>query len=330
MKKGTLLVAMLILASMTVFGEWTVSGLAEYKLNLTEEATERDSDEYLIINLSTMLNDTTSLSLEYDTDDVDPDEVGTILVNKKLNDKVEAQVSTDLISDEEGTRLKESQSDGTYVKMMVSDKLTATVYPFEAGTGLGDELETADTQDELGFEFAYTVSDELSTVFVVNTLGNDDKEESYLGLKAEATMTKENLEVIAGLSMTTADEVLYASYTGLAVSARAAYTMDKLSLNGELLFAGSNAKDADAGLAIYAKGAYDLGAKAGFSSTEVYVEATIADEDVYYDGTSDMQLISVGVTGTWNDVYMTPEISTETLGDADATTELSMTIGVEF
>lgn len=338
MRKIILLLAMLVLASMTVFAEWTASGTAEYKLKFNEVATN-DSDEYIILNLSTMMNETTKLSLEYDTDDENPDAVGTILVNKKVNDKVEVQVSTDLISDSDGTKLSKSMNDDTYLKMMISDKLTVNVYPFEAGLGLGDELETCNTQDTLGFGFDYKLSDTVSTLLVVNTNDNVEAEETYIGIKSETTVTKGNLKVIYGLSFSTVEEDFKnddaENYTDMAASVRIAYTVGKLALNGEALYAGSNMKDADAGSGLYAKATYDMGAKGEFSSTELYVEATVVNEDLYYDDMigndgQEMKEINVGVTGTYNDVYMTPELSFITEGMKDSEMELSMTVGIEF
>lgn len=342
MKKIILMLTLLMLTGMTTLaGEVTVSGLAEYKLEFKDELAQNSSDQDLILKISKELDETTTISLEYDTDDQNPDVKGLLLLNKKLNEKVEVQVAADVIT-ETGMELKENEGGDTYIKLMVSDKLTVNVKPYEAASDLGDELETKNTQDSIGLEIEYAFAEGIDTLFVINTekyTNLDNKQETAMGIKAEATIkTIENLELIAGLSFNTKSDVALidgngnitedTSGTELALNVRAAYTMGALSLNGEMLYAGAE----DAGIAIYGKGAYDLGARAGFESTKAYVEIKITDEDVYIDEDTktDMQEFSFGITGVWSGVSFTPEFVLTTIADADVDSTGSITVGVEF
>lgn len=214
MKKLATLIAGVMLVGGTIFaGDLSVNGKVEHELlsiNTNNETIglTNGGDQYFQLNITKELNETTKLTLGYDTDDANPDMVGALKLTKQVNDNIEAQVAVDV---DTTTGMKFSESDGgdTYIKFMPSDVLTLTFKPFEAGTGVGDELATTGTQDAGGVEVSFGAEDAPLTVngavnFDNSYINKDGDNYNAIGLKAGGTFTGvENLSVTGELSMNT-------------------------------------------------------------------------------------------------------------------------------
>ncbi|MGM0507775.1 MAG: hypothetical protein ACQERZ_01205 [Fusobacteriota bacterium] len=316
MKKLAVLVAGVMLVGGTVFaGDMSVSGkVAHTALKYNSNADVVDlldgGDQYFMLDLTKELDETTTLTLGYDTDDANPDMVGSLKLNKDVNDSIEAQVAVDLDTSV-GMALSEANGGDTYIKFTPSDIYSITFKPFEAGTGIGDEFETKDTQDAGGLEISFGAADApltLNGALNATTVGDENK----FGVKGAATFTGvENLSVTGELSINNNDGIA----TDMALNGRGSYTMGDITLNGELLTVTTNDANDMSDIGIFAKATYGLGEVATGVTASVNGSFKMLGEELYYDGDNNRNIIGAGADLVWNGLTIANTLELASSGD---------------
>lgn len=204
MKKASILLAGLLLVSGTTFGasELDFSGTqVKFKsvlVNSQGKGVNDDSngDTDAIIQVKYKINDKTSASLRFNTDDLNnstSDNVAELLI-KRVDGPIEAQFDIDM-DFSSGINVKEDfDSNKTYIKWKQSDALTLGFYPFNMGMGNGVIFDKTDAITEFP-----GVTANFGNTYVgvgYDVLSNSDSVQA-LALKAGNKMT------VAGLTLNT-------------------------------------------------------------------------------------------------------------------------------
>jgi len=335
MKKIITMMAVLALASTGLFaGSWSYTGEAEFKTTLFESTSGGDANPTTLfskgehtfaIELSNKINDKTSFTIGADTDGKPSDNSFGIGITHVANEYVTVGVAGNLshVIDSTGGDLKVAidDGDGVYIKLtnLLDGKLSLTLYPVEAGTGIGDEIESDGTLGNPGFALDLKPMDELSLGLVVNAKAYDTEKDSLgvvvkkanaFGVKVSAGYAKDdlsaNLEFVTNTQATDNDKYLASSGLSAlksAVDVRGSYKIDKATLNAEVYYSMLNemyTKDAKhdkdvkddakgddyatSGMGVFVKGAYDIGELACFTSSDVYASFKMMGEGIYSDG----------------------------------------------
>ncbi|BDU50990.1 hypothetical protein [Haliovirga abyssi] len=348
MKKIAVLLAGMLLVGGMVFADpatTSVNGKVEFTaidMDSTRDGQmlSQTGDQYFKLNLTKQFDETTKVTAEYNTDeDSKDDSVASLTLTKQVNDKIEAAVKVN-VDTTIGLKFADDEGGDTYLKYTASKDLNITLKPFEAGTGVGDELGTKDTQDAHGVEVNATLVDGLATTAVVN-FANDGKDDK-MGLKAGATYTGvENLSVTGEFSMNDTKA------TKTAVDARGSYKMGSLTLSGEMLNVTNKVKDSTTGkvtektgMGLFAKAAYDLGTLSEGVTANTNVSFKQLGEKLYYDGDSDRSIIGAGFDVVVNGLTISNSVEMTKTGSkvlkdkdgkaTDSKTTFSTAVKVEF
>lgn len=187
MKKSKYILAALLIVSGLSYGEVTTGGEVLYRLANYESNTKgnsfylgdfQDSSEFKFNINSTLgrdmnLNFFIASDTQSDNNDYE-DQVGEITLWKKLNESVEAQVRTNLVSDYNtgAIRIKENQDENTFIRIHPVDNLSITLRPFGTGTlpEIGDLLQTYCLQrDKRGIDGEYKLNSKINFYYLLNT-----------------------------------------------------------------------------------------------------------------------------------------------------------------
>ncbi len=241
----------------------------EFKAYLYDSETKamyNGKDEDFIMKAKKYLDEKTFIQFKYDTDDSNPDYKLELLVNRKFNDKLEAQMDIDIIT---GDKLKEgvSQSQGlrveedydsekVYIKYSPDKNLSFKFNPFDIDLTVGDEFETNNEQKTPGIQMEYKMSDALKVYAGVGTGKYDTTtklekiqnaagtEETVLGFKAGFGYEKDDTTFKIAMSTNTQDDTDIkagqAAKLKTAVSVIGETKSGNLSLTGEGIFTQMN------------------------------------------------------------------------------------------
>lgn len=187
MKKIKCTLVALLIVSGLAYGEVTTGGEVVYRLANYESNTKgnsfylgdfQDSSEFKF-NINSTLGRDMNLNFFIASDDQSSDndyedQVGEITLWKKLNENVEAQVRTDLVSDYDtgAIRVKEGQDENTFIRVRPIDNLSITLRPFGTGTlpEIGDLLQSYCLQrDKRGFDGEYKLNSKVNFYYLLNT-----------------------------------------------------------------------------------------------------------------------------------------------------------------
>lgn len=270
----------------------------------------RDEDQFLKLEISKQLDDTSKITLKYDTDDNEgTDATGQILYFKKISKNLEAQVAADLViannennpANVSGIAIKENNGGDVYLKWMPIDNASITFKPYEASTQIGGSLKTDGTQNAPGFEFEVKPAANLKAFGALNVVDVKDKDaekvmngavkagvnykiEKMLDVTGEVCFNGANDETQTTAATKTTPAAL--GVTNMGADIRAVFTMDALKVTGEFLYAATNAKDDNAGTAVFAKAEYkvklsdDMSLKP-YASAKMVSEFMKLDDDDY-------------------------------------------------
>jgi hypothetical protein len=291
----------------------------EFKAYLYDSGNEAmyfGKGQDFILKAKKYLDEKTFVQFKYDTDDSNPDYKLELLVNRKFNDKVEAQIDIDIItgdklkteadgkvvSQSQGFRIEEDyDSEKVYIKYSPDKNLSFKFNPFDIDLTVGDEFETDNEQKTPGIQMEYKMSDAVKVYAGVGTgkydtktkLSNIEnaagKEETVLGFKAGFGYEKDDTTFKIAMSTNTQDDkdIKQASPLKTAASIIGETKLGNLSLTGEGIFteinkaskaiSGLGIKDSETGFAIFGKAEYTMG------KNTPYVQVTHASEYVYFD-----------------------------------------------
>lgn len=317
MMKKKFLIASLLLAASTFGAEetkWDFTGSnVEAKLTVYSsdiDASYAGKDEDLILKVSKKVDDKTTVSFKYDTDDSNPDYKVEAIVNRKFNEFLEAQMDLDIITgnkvaaSNKGLGVEEDyDSDKVYIKYTPNNKLAVKFNPFDIDLTVGSVFETANEQKTPGLQAEYKLSDTTSAYAGIGTGKYDDgdslenikdsdgDETTVLGLKAGMTYKTDKTSVKAAFSMNTQDDsditLANASPLKSAASIIAEQKMGKLTVQGEAIvtqvnkastaISGLSITDSETGIALFAKVKYSL------EKMTPYLQVIHADEYAYFD-----------------------------------------------
>lgn len=239
----------------------------EFKAYLYDSETKamyNGKDEDFIMKAKKYLDEKTFIQFKYDTDDSNPDYKLELLVNRKFNDKLEAQMDIDIItgdklkdgvSQSQGLRVEEDyDSEKVYIKYSPDKNLSFKFNPFDIDLTVGDEFETNNEQKTPGIQMEYKMSDAVKVYAGVGTgkydtktkLSNIEnaagKEETVLGFKAGFGYEKDDTTFKIAMSTNTQDDkdIKQASQLKTAVSVIGETKAGNLSLTGEGIFTQMN------------------------------------------------------------------------------------------
>lgn len=317
MMKKKFLIASLLLAASTFAAEetkWDFTG-SNVEAKLTVYSSDTDAsyagkDEDLILKVSKKVDDKTTVSFKYDTDDSNPDYKVEAIVNRKFNEFLEAQMDLDIIT---GNKLATSNkglgveedydSDKVFIKYTPNNKLAVKFNPFDIDLTVGSVFETANEQKTPGLQAEYKLSDTTSAYaglgtgkYIIddslkNIKDSDGNETTVLGLKAGMTYKTDKTSVKAAFSMNTQDDsditAACASPLKSAASLIAEQKMGKLTVQGEAIvtqinkastaISGLSITNSETGIALFAKAKYSL------EKMTPYLQVIYADEYAYFD-----------------------------------------------
>lgn len=317
MMKKKFLIASLLLAASTFGAEetkWDFTG-SNVEAKLTVYSSDTDAsyagkDEDLILKVSKKVDDKTTVSFKYDTDDSNPDYKVEAIVNRKFNEFLEAQMDLDMITGNKATASNKGlgveedyDSDKVYIKYTPNNKLAVKFNPFDIDLTVGSVFETANEQKTPGLQAEYKLSDTTSAYAGIGTGKYDDgdslenikdsdgDETTVLGLKAGMTYKTDKTSVKAAFSMNTQDDsdiiLTNASPLKSAASIIAEQKMGKLTVQGEAIvtqvnkastaISGLSITDSETGIALFAKAKYSL------EKMTPYLQVIHADEYAYFD-----------------------------------------------
>lgn len=317
MMKKKFLIASLLLAASTFGAEetkWDFTG-SNVEAKLTVYSSDTDAsyagkDEDLILKVSKKVDDKTTVSFKYDTDDSNPDYKVEAIVNRKFNEFLEAQMDLDIVTgsssatSNKGLGVEEDyDSDKVYIKYTPNNKLAVKFNPFDIDLTVGSVFETANEQKTPGLQAEYKLSDTTSAyagigtgkyddgISLKNIQDSDGNETTVLGLKAGMTYKTDKTSVKAAFSMNTQDDsditLTNASPLKSAASIIAEQKMGKLTVQGEAIvtqvnkastaISGLSITDSETGIALFAKVKYSLG------KMTPYLQVIHADEYAYFD-----------------------------------------------
>lgn len=205
MMKKKFLIASLLLAASTFGAEetkWDFTG-SNVEANIILSNSQKDAiyagkDEDLILKVSKKVDDKTTVSFKYDTDDSNPDFKVEAVVNRKFNEFLEAQIDLDLITGDnssttvvtgatttggaitavttgtvnstKGTRIEEDyDSDKVFIKYTPNNKLAIKFNPFDIDLTVGDFFETSGEQKTPGLQAEYKLSNAINVYAGVGT-----------------------------------------------------------------------------------------------------------------------------------------------------------------
>lgn len=341
MKKMGFLVIGLLMAATAAFGseeakkevkplpatkwDFTDSNV-EFKAYLYDSETKavhNGKDEDFIMKAKKYLDEKTFMQFKYDTDDSNPDYKLEILVNRKFNDQLEAQMDMDLITGDsastKGIRLEEDfDSEKVYIKYSPNKNLSFKFNPFDIDLTVGDEFETDNEQKTPGIQMEYKMSDTTKVYAGIGTgkyvkdkakleniQNKDGKEEIVLGLKAGMSYEKDETSLKAAMSMNNQDDEDIATGQAdplkMAVSLIGEHKMGNLALKGEAIVTKINKAskaiqdlgitDSKTGTALFVKAEYEIG------KNTPYVQLIHASEFAYFDDDDYSGVIGGGVEG---------------------------------
>lgn len=322
MMKRKILIASLLLAATTFSAEetkWDFTG-SNVEANIVLSNSQKDAvyagkDEDLILKVSKKVDDKTTVSFKYDTDDSNPDFKIETVVNRKFNEFVEAQMDLDFItgdsSSTQGIRMLEDyDSDKVFIRYTPNNKLAVKFNPFDISLRVGDFFETSGEQKTPGLQAEYKLSNTVTAYAGVGTGKYDDsanstlanikdksgKETTVYGIKAGATYKQNNTYIKVALGMNTQDDEDITSATAsplkMATDIIVEQKIGKLTINGEAIVTQVNKANADisttsstqpgltdseTGKAVYAKVKYSMG------NNTPYVKGVYADKYAYFD-----------------------------------------------
>ena len=294
--------------------KWDFTG-SNVEAKLTVYSSDTDAsyagkDEDLILKVSKKVDDKTTVSFKYDTDDSNPDYKVEAIVNRKFNEFLEAQMDLDIITgnkvaaSNKGLGVEEDyDSDKVYIKYTPNNKLAVKFNPFDIDLTVGSVFETANEQKTPGLQAEYKLSDTTSAYAGIGTGKYDDgdslenikdsdgDETTVLGLKAGMTYKTDKTSVKAAFSMNTQDDsditLTNASPLKSAASIIAEQKMGKLTVQGEAIvtqvnkastaISGLSITDSETGIALFAKAKYSL------EKMTPYLQVIHADEYAYFD-----------------------------------------------
>ncbi|NLK62320.1 MAG: hypothetical protein GX287_02620 [Fusobacteria bacterium] len=241
MKKTIALVAGLFLVCNTVFmaegandiakkleskTKWDFSeSNVEFEARLYDSTVDAQGvmgvDTDFILKLKKQVDDKTTVTFVYDTDDSNPDEILELLVNRKFNEYLEAQIDIDILVGDGFAVREDDKSDKVWIKYRPSKKSTIKFAPYDIRLKMGDEFETSGAQKTPGIQLDYDINDN-STVIVglgakmVNETGGADplkpendieaKEYTSVGYKLGYDYKGEGFNISALVTGTTQDE----------------------------------------------------------------------------------------------------------------------------
>ena len=156
MKKIGFLLVGLMLAATTAFGaeeakkdmppaKWDFSEsnveFKAYLYNSQSGAIKKGKDEDFILKVKKQLDEKTWISFKYDTDDSNPDTKIEVIVNRKFNEYLEAQLDMDLVTaDGSGIDLREDDdSEKVFIKYTPNNKLAVKFNPYDIDLEVGEE-----------------------------------------------------------------------------------------------------------------------------------------------------------------------------------------------
>lgn len=300
----------------------------EFKAYLYDSETKamyNGKDEDFIMKAKKYLDEKTFIQFKYDTDDSNPDYTLEILVNRKFNDKLEAQMDMDFTTGDsagstKGVRLLEDyDSEKAYIKYSPSSNLSFKFNPFDIDLTVGDEFETDNEQKTPGIQMEYKMSDSVKVYAGVGTGKYNNKtdlklsniknaageEETVLGLKAGIGYAKDDTMFKIALATNTQDDTditaAHAAPLKTAVSVIGETKSGNLSLTGEGIFteinksataiSGLGITDSETGYALFGKAKYTMG------KNSPYVQVIRASEYAYFDDDDYSGVIGGGVQG---------------------------------
>lgn len=345
-KRVGILVAALILVTGTVFAEeikeeekksdsvfsltkWDFTGsnveFKAYMHNSEKGIMYAGKDEDFVLNARRQIDEKTFLQFGYNTDDsveggANPDYELEILVNRKFNDRVEAQMDVQLLTDD-SIRLREDfDSEKVYIKYKASKNLSVKFNPFDIDLTVGDEFKTINEQKTPGVQAEYKFNDGFR-VYIGSGFGmyvkDDDKDgvydkldniqnsagddETVLGLKAGFTKESDNYTINGQFAMNSQDDedikADEASPLKMALSLQGQYKYGNLSLKAEGLYTKLNKAatmiddlgiGSEAGVAVLGKVKYTIG------NNTPYIQGLYAGKYSYFNDDDYCALIEDG------------------------------------
>ena len=323
MKKIGFLLVGLMLAATTAFGaeeakkdmppaKWDFSEsnveFKAYLYNSQSGAIKMGKDEDFILKVKKQLDEKTWISFKYDTDDSNPDTKIEVIVNRKFNEYLEAQLDMDLVTaDGSGIDLREDDdSEKVFIKYTPNNKLAVKFNPYDIDLEVGDEYNTKDTKGSMvvpGLQMEYKLSD---TMMVYGGLGaakatdtkgtadkTDDKDKTALGLKAGFENKTGNSSLIGMFAINTQDDknIAAPSPIKMAANLRGSYKSGNISVKGEVLATKLNKaagmKDEKGEIidstdfALYAKAGYKMGTMTPYIAGRYIGGSVYFDDDDY-------------------------------------------------
>lgn len=345
-KRFGILVAALILVTGTVFAEeikkeekksdsvfsltkWDFTGsnveFKAYLHNSEKGIMYAGKDEDFVLNARRQIDEKTFLQFGYNTDDseeggANPDYELEILVNRKFNDRVEAQMDVQLLTDD-SIRLREDfDSEKVYIKYKATNNLSLKFNPFDIDLTVGDEFKTINEQKTPGIQAEYKFSDDFK-VYVGSGFGmyvkDDDKDgvydkldniqnaagndETVLGVKAGFTKESEQYRINGQFAMNSQDDedikADEASPIKMALSIQGQYKIGNLNLKAEGLYTKLNKAatmiedlgiGSETGVALLGKAKYTIG------NNTPYVQLLYAGKYSYFNDDDYCSLIEDG------------------------------------
>lgn len=301
MKRIAALLAGIVMVSGLSFAEvkWDFKGTkVDFEQTFLDSETEtmETGDEIdLILKLKTDLDESTKISLKYDTDDSNPDNKAEMIVTRKISDYITAQVDLDVVTTTGFAIEEDKDSDKSFIEFKATDAVTLKFMPLTMKMNVGDEFETDNALEKGGVEAKIKMSEDLKVIAGLGTspFTNEKNEETTsFNLKGGAEFNLEGLSIKAIFTTNTqASAKDYKLETAVddpltetinekeeaekksikeinakvatlqtALSVMATYEMGDLELTGEMLMSKMNTYASDeTGTAIFAEAAYSLG-----------------------------------------------------------------------
>lgn len=353
-KKAAILTAVLIMAGSAVYAEestakeekksdsvfsltkWDFTGsnveFKAYLHNSEKGVMYAGKDEDFVISAKRQLDEKTFLQFGYNTDDnVDggsnPDYELELLVNRKFNDKVEAQMDISVITGDEsgagkGFRVKEDfDSDKVYIKYKVNSSLALKFNPFDIDLTVGDEFKTINEQKTPGVQAEYKFSDSIKMyagagfgMYVKDSDGDgeydkldnikngDGDDVTVLGLKAGVKKEWESGYLTGQFSTNTQDDEDIKEKCAVplqtALSVAAGYKKGNINIKTEGLYTKLNKSstlaksyslaESESGIALMGKAKYTIG------NNTPYIQGMYIGEYAYFNDDDYCALIADG------------------------------------
>lgn len=327
MKKVLITLASLIMAASVYAADatapskkvtWDFAGSnVEYKAYLYNSEVKggmtNGKDEDFVLVLNANVADDTKISFKWDTNDggananktpqKEPEDNIEVLVNKKINKYIEAQIDLNLVTADGFVVGEDDDSSETFIKYRPNDSLTVKFAPFDIDLGMGTEFPTDVAQCTPGIQVDKVFSDKFSGYAGVGTKTVENKDgvnETAFGIKAGFDYKPSD---VASLSMyfstnTQADDLNDGAdpmQTGLNVLA--GYNVGKVELNGEVLYVALNKAAGmpdESGTGTFVKAGYKAGNIMKDVAFKPYVSYKNLSEYFYFDDSDSFEYSNYG------------------------------------